>query len=197
MRSFGRTSLVCLFGFLSIALPAQQTVPATPIVQDTVYLQEVSKRIATREPLTAVAAVEGAVFAGSSKGLYQLFENGLGPVTAVNAAVHRLVADGKSAWALTSTGLFRGDAIQWQKLSNERFTDLVLFRGETILASGRKLYRWTNGIAQPLTTNEAPFDIHRMVSHCETLYLTAPGRVTFVERGRFGGRASAARWSRW
>lgn len=167
---------------------AQSTPPPAPAVLDTVYLQEVGRRFPNREPLTSVVAIEGGVFAGSSKGLYQLFDNGLGPISTVNAAVHRLVADGKSAWALTSTGLFRGDITQWQKLSGERFTDLALFQGQTYLAAGKRLFVWTNGIAHPLATNESPFEIQRLVPHCESLYLTGSGRVSFFENGSFGGK---------
>ncbi len=168
---------------------AAQQLPRRPEpLADTVFLQEVGRKIPSREPITSVIAVAGNVFAGSSKGIAYLAGNGLASVTGMSMPIQRLVSEGTNAWALSSSGLFKFDGTLWQKVSAQSLVDLTQHQGETIVASKRKLWRLKNGVLDPLATNEAPFEIQRLFSHCETLTVVGPGRVSFFERGRFGGR---------
>ena len=85
--------LVCalIFTGLSAAfadLPMPQNPRWEPIV-DEVYLQEVSSKIKTAEPLDNVAVLDGAVFVSESKGVHRVDNEKLVKVAGIDSKVSR------------------------------------------------------------------------------------------------------------
>ena len=67
--------------FAVALLPAAASGESVP---DTVYLQEIGRKIVTPDPLRAVAVFDRNVYVGSEKGLSLLTNNHLNPVSALN-----------------------------------------------------------------------------------------------------------------
>lgn len=159
-----------------------QTVP------DEVYLQEVGQRISSPTPLTAVGAHAGEVFAATKDGLLQLQGTMLVSVPGPEGVVTRFVQASGALWALTTRGAFRREGAAWKPVTAEALADLAEHRGELLAASGGHLWRIRGDRLEPLGTNPCPFSITRIVSHCGSIFVHGPGRLTMFERGRFGGR---------
>jgi hypothetical protein len=160
---------------------------AASALPDDVYLQEVGRKVTWGEPLTAVAAADGIVFAGTSKGLLRLKGEELLPEPSINVPIQRLVRAGGSIWAMTAKGLHRNDGNAWKQLSTEPVGDLCEFRGEILAAVGNRLFRVKDDALEALSTNAAPFGISRLVPHNDTLFIHGPGRLSTFSRGRFSG----------
>lgn len=170
----------------SWANPPQQRESET--VADDVYLQEVGRQIPSPVPLTAVAVFGGHVFVGSDQGLFAVEGQQLTPVSEVSQPIRRLVATDTALWAIANDGLHRLQDNNWQKVSAESFNDLTTHLGEPIVASERRLWRVVGDGLEPYVTTESPFPMTRIVSHCETLYVHGPGRLTFVDGDQIGAK---------
>jgi hypothetical protein len=101
--------------------------------------------------------------------------------------VHRLVVANDALWILTSKGLYRYLNNASTKIGDGPISDVAEHLGETIAASGKRLWRVRENRLDPLTTAESPFQITRLVPHAESLYLHGPGRLTVFDGTRFGG----------
>lgn len=160
---------------------AKQAVPDEP------FLQEVGRKAPFPEPLSAVAAHEGAIYAGSSKGVLRLDGTNLVADPSLARPVRRLVNAGGRLWAMTDSGLFRRDGTAWKQVSSEAVADVAAFRGEVIAASDTRLWRVRGDGLERVTTNSARFHITRLVPHNETLFVHGTGRLAPYAGGVFGG----------
>lgn len=157
-------------------------------VRDDVYLQEIGRKVAAPFSLTSVAVYEGKVYAGSSAGLHQLNGENWAPVSAVSAPVSRLVVTSKALWLISSQGLHRNQSGLWMKISDQPANDVAEHLGEVIVAAGRRLWRVAGDRLKPVTGKESPFNLTRVVSHNETLYVQGPENLTLFAGDRFGSR---------
>ncbi|MBA4106258.1 MAG: hypothetical protein C0485_10910 [Pirellula sp.] len=190
-----RTSAVTFLALLLADLTPPPVVLADPpqrraseAVVDEVYLQEVGRQIPSSVPLTGVAVFGKRVFVGSDQRLFVVESEQLVPVAELSQPIRRLAATETALWAMAGDGLHRLQDGAWQKISGESFNDLTTHLGETIVASGRRLWRVVGDGVQPYTAGESPFPITRIISHCETLYVHGSGRLTFVDGDRIGAK---------
>ncbi|MBI3416217.1 MAG: hypothetical protein HY043_13055 [Verrucomicrobia bacterium] len=179
--------IVTLSWLVPAPLAAAQPERLWQSARDEVFLQETGRRIPAPEALEAVAIFNRKVFAGSSKGLYQLDSGRLLPVAEFREPVLRLVTVGDSLWAMTGRGLHRQHAGAWKKVSDETVTDVAGHLGEIFAASGNHLWRVRGDKLEPASTNEAPFTIARIISHAEMLYVQGGDRLTFWDGKGIGG----------
>lgn len=170
--------------------PAALADPPTPrdsqTVRDDVYLQEIGRQIASQTSLSSVAVLGNEVFVGSSEGLLRLEADRLAPVPGLSAPIVRLLTIQNALWAVTNEGLYRYRDSAWQQVSKERVTDVTEHLGQVIASSERRLWRIEGDALLPLIDAESPFPITRIVSHCETLYVHGPGRLTYFAGDRIG-----------
>ena len=186
--------LICILAFVGFAVGASAA-PADTTTQrlwqpvpDDVYLQEVGRKATTSVPLTSVAVYEGKVLAGSAKGLHQLKGSELVEVSELREPVSRLVTAGGALWATTSPGLHRFQNGSWKRISAEAVSDVCEHLGEVVAAGGSRLWRVKGDALEPLTSSPSPFDITRVASFGETLYVHGEGRLTILDGDRFGAR---------
>ena len=163
-------------------------------VPDNVFLQEIGSKVVTPEPLHAVEIFKGKLYAGSENGLFLLEDDQLRPVRAFQIPVTRLVATTKSLWAIGKPGLHRFQNGIWKEISNERITDVTEHLGTVVVAVGKRLATVVGEKLEYLVRSEGPFPIHRVLSHCETLYVQGAGRLTLFDGVRIGGR-NVYNWS--
>ncbi|HXT39417.1 MAG TPA: hypothetical protein VN887_05290 [Candidatus Angelobacter sp.] len=186
LERFVLPGLGCFLAFLASAAD-----PETPHlwhpVRDDVYLQEIGRKVLSDEPLNTVAVFAQKVYVGSGKGLYRLNDDKLEPVREMREPVRRLVTTRDALWAMTGRGLYRLQGGTWKKISDEPVADVTGHLSEVIAASGARLWRVHGDQIEALSTNEAPFAINRVISHCETLYVQGGDRLTFVNGQGFGG----------
>ncbi|MHB8522511.1 MAG: hypothetical protein ACYDH9_17380 [Limisphaerales bacterium] len=200
-QTIGARKGACLCGavsFLFALMVAGATACASPAgaavqrlwqpVPDNVYLQETGRKVTASAPLTSVAVYEGIVYAGSAKGLHQLKGNELVEVSELREPVNRLVTAGGALWAITSPGLHRFQNGAWKKISGEVVSDVCEHLGAVVAAGGSRLWRVKGDALEPLTASPSPFEITRVVSYGETLYVHGPGRLTIFDGTRFGAR---------
>ena len=156
-------------------------------VPDEVFLQEVGTKIISTNPVTSIALDGAFVFAGSKDGLLEL-KGGLVAVPTMREPVLRLVRAGRRLWVLTPRALYQRFGNLWTEIKNGPVNDVVEHNGEVLVAAGRKLGRINGEKIEFLSTNDCPFEISRVASHCETVYVQGAGRLTFFEGGVFGGK---------
>lgn len=185
---------MCLLGAWLVALtavraaaPAKSPPHLWKPIADEVYLQEVGRKVATSQPVTAVAVHEGKAFTGSAQGLSVLQGEVLNEVPAMRDPVQRLVTTQGALWVITPKGLHRHQGKTWQKISSESVADLCEHAGEVIVASGRKLWRVKGDALEPFTTLESSMPILRVASYSETLYVLGQGgKLTWFNYSRYG-----------
>jgi hypothetical protein len=114
-------------------------------VPDEVYLQEVGRQIATGQPVTSLAWVNGVLYALTPDGLHQLERDQLRPVAGAPGQIERLVAPDGALWALTQAGLYRLTEGRWIQIDNRRFVDACLHQGAVLAATRDHIYRYENG----------------------------------------------------
>lgn len=182
---FNTAGWLRVFAFVGFTL-ATTPVPAAPL-PDAVYLQEVGRKIATSEPVTAVATLGDLVVTGSSRGVQRLDGDRLIDEPGLTQPVRRLVATRDTLWAMADSGLHRRVNGSWQRVAEQRVADLTMHRGELIAVGGRTAWRVAGDKLESITTNDAPFELTRAFSNGDTLYIHGPGRVSFIERRKWGG----------
>ena len=183
----------CRF-LLALAVSCMPTAVLGESVPDTVYPQEVGRRIVSPEPLHAVAVFDGEVYVGSKKGLSLLDNNQLSPVSALQVPVTRLVVTENSLWVIGSPGLHRFQYGVWKKVSNEKVTDVAEHLGMVVVSLNRRLATVVDEKLHLLVDSEGPFSIDRVLSHCETLYVQGAGRLTLFDGNRIGAH-NVYKWS--
>ena len=198
MKFISRLQTILFIALLWILTATDFNVAAAPAetavqrhwqpVRDEVYLQEIGRKVTTKTPLTSVVVYEGNVYAGSTIGLHVLKGSELVEVSELREPVTRLVTVGGSLWVITSQGLHRLQNGSWEKISDEPMKDVCGHLKEVIAASNSRLWRIKDDALEPLTSRQSPFDITRIASFNETLYVHGLGRLTIFDGERFGAR---------
>lgn len=168
---------------------------STRTIADLPYLQESGRQVRSATPLRAVAIHQGSVWAGGPGGLFRLAGTNLVPYGTWTGAVHRLVVADGQLWATGgdgNPGLFRLSSDSngppaWKRISAEAATDVMSFRGNTVVSAGNRLWRVSGDALVEYAQARARFGITRLVAHQETLFVHGPGRLAPYARGVFGG----------
>lgn len=166
---------------------AQSTRASRPVIQDSVYLQEIGTKIPSDEPLTGVAMLNGKTWVGTDKGLLLLKGRSWVPETNLNQPIQRLVTVSGRVWAMAPDGLYRYQDAAWRRISKEPVTDVCLFRGDILASTRQQIWRVQGDHLEPVSTNSPRFAITRLVSHAETLFVHGTGRLAPWVSGSFGG----------
>jgi hypothetical protein len=171
-------------------------------VEDTVYLQEVSEKIATTAPVQTVAIFNDQIYAVIDGKIHFLKTTFALLPTAPDQA-QRLISLGGSLWALAENGLFQFDGKSWKKMLPEPVVDLCLHLGAVHAATREDIYKLENGkfsnikpaggflssditvvmadgsqvLADPV--NLGP--IEHLASYSGTLYALRPGHIILLD----------------
>jgi hypothetical protein len=156
-------------------------------IADEPYLQEVGWSAPSEVALTSIVVHRGLVFAGTASGLVRLKDRHWEPEPGMTQAVDRLVVAGDQVWALGQSGLRVQGPTGWLPVATGAVSDVQEFRGEVIVAVGSQLLRVRGHGLEPFSEAKARFDIQRVVSHQDLIYVIGSGRISPYSRGRFGG----------
>jgi hypothetical protein len=155
-----------------------------PIVDD-VYLQEVSNRIETGEPLTAVAVCDNVAYVGSAQGVCRVEGGALVPMAGPRSEIKRLKTLDSALWAVTRKGLWRCTDGAWSQVVSGAYVDVCLHVGNLIVASEQHLYRLEEGELAALDGNGSTVPILGVASYSETLYVRHADNVGFLHDERY------------
>ncbi len=162
--------------------------PANPRwvpVRDEVYLQEVGRRIETRQPLTSASILNDLLYVGTSGGVLRLDGETLDAAGGPTGAVKRLRTLGRSLYAFSSDGLWRFTNGAWKRLSDSAFEDACAHLGQVVVASRTHLYRLDGDTLTPLHDKASPLPILGVASYAETLYARHAAQLTVFVDGEF------------
>jgi len=182
-----------ILAMLTLAVPAaaELPIPTNPLwkpVSDDVYLQEIEGRLETKEPLLAVAVFEGALYAGSRRGVERLEGDALVPAGGPKATVNRLKTLDGALYAFSEKGLWRFSENAWKQLGDGAFTDGCVHVGSVVVASPTHLYRMEGDRLTVLHEAASNPPILGVASYAETLYVRHAEQVSIFRNGRFDSR---------
>ena len=171
--------------------------------KDEVYLQEVTQKVATTDPVQSVAFSENDIYAVINNSIYKL--SGYGFVAAVGSPnnANRLISLDNKLWALTDEGLFQLLNSNWKKLLEGKVVDLCLHWGQIHAATRNDIFRFENGVfvnikpkggylssditvvmedgSQVLSYPVRLGPISRIVSYSGTIYILSRERVIALD----------------
>ncbi|MEX2512961.1 MAG: hypothetical protein WD398_08650 [Cyclobacteriaceae bacterium] len=114
-------------------------------VADEAFLQEKSEIIATASPVTQVAILSGTFHAVMNGKLHELKNGGLQPLANSPEEIGKMKVYGQAAWVITSSGLFRFEENNWEKLSEARFVDVCMHLGKVHAATKEAIFVYKEG----------------------------------------------------
>ncbi len=170
--------------------------------EDNVYLQEVSQKIFSDNPVQAVAAFNKNCYVTMNNEIYLLTDNLLVKQESAPKNVSRLITIDNVLWALSENGLFRLTG-SWEKLDDQKFVDMCMHLGNLYAATRNDVFRLeknkfvniepaggyyssnmtmlmedgTQLHADPVRIGP----IHRITSYSETLYILRPGQLALFD----------------
>jgi hypothetical protein len=179
MKQFSAFIGALAFSVLTLHAAAVAPVP------DSVYLQEWGRKVSSESALRSVAVAGAEILVASDQGVFALEDGHLVP-RGLALPIRRLRQMSGSVFAMGPSGLHRHDGSAWTKITDEAVADVTEWRGRIVAAGPHRLWRVDGAKLTPLSTNDAPFEIQRVVEWEETLYLEGQGRVTPFNYGRIG-----------
>jgi hypothetical protein len=210
---FALAILNCLLAMPAAGAPevaTGRTNAATPVwkpAADEVYLQESATKLATSEPVKAVAALDGRFYVVTGGALKRLDGERLERTAEVPHEPRRLRTVGGALWALTDQGTYRLVRGAWSKVGDQPLADVCLHLGEVYGATRSELFRWqrdrfvsvkpaegylssdtsvlTENFDQVLADPVEIGPIDRFASYSGTLYLLRPGGLALLEGRTF------------
>jgi hypothetical protein len=188
LRAILLFSLILVTTGLSASAFAGLAVPENPRwrpLVDEVYLQEVSNRLETDEPLTSVAVFDDEVYVGNARGVLRLEGEALVPVKGPRSEVVRLKALNDALWAVTLKGLWRCTGGSWSEVAKGEYVDVCLHGGDVIVASKQHLFRLEDGELVALDGDGSRRTILGVASYSETLYVRHATDLGFLHDGRY------------
>ncbi len=153
--------------------------------KDTVFLQEVGRRIQTDYALQAAAVLDDTLYVGSSRGVQRLDGNALVGAGGPKGAVRRLDVLNGALWALEENALWRYADANWSNVAPGAFTDLTVHLGEIVVASRQHLFCIKDSALVALDDVKRVAPILGVASHAETLYVRHSNRVGLLQDRRF------------
>ena len=187
-RVYLSLAFTLLFSNLSLSAPPGLAIPENPRWQpvvDDVYLQEISTRIETKQPLLTVAVLDDVAYVGNEQGVHRVEQGKLVQTTGPTSTIHRLRVLNNDLWAIGPKGLWRYSGESWSEISSDSFVDICLHAGEVIVATKKQIYRFKAGELTALTQKNSRFPIQGIASYSETLYVRHNHHVGFLQDGQF------------
>ncbi|WP_439484321.1 hypothetical protein [Cyclobacterium plantarum] len=139
----------CSFGlfltFISFGMMARQMHTHWEPQADKVFLQEKSEVIPTSTAVTQVAQLAGRSFAVLNGKMQELKAGQLQPLTNSPAGITKMEVFGSTAWVIASSGFFRFDGNNWQKISDANFVDVCLHLGKVHAATPDAIHVYEDG----------------------------------------------------
>jgi hypothetical protein len=181
-------SSFCLANLAAMAAPAGFQFTGAPI-RDEVFWQEIGSKAPSSTALNSVAVVNGAVFAGTAKGLLSLKGAAWSEVAGVTGPVNRLKRAGTNLWAFTPKGAFSFGGSDWRREGTNIFSDVTEHLGKVVFAGGKGLFvQDISGGFSQIGTNDAPFAMARAASFQESIFVQGGARLTTFDGVVFGGK---------
>ena len=207
-RIFG----LCIILVTAIAAPcaaqaAEQAPRCWEPVADDVYLQEIADKLPTAQPVTAVAAFDGTVYAVSGETMSIVRDGGLQDAPGAPAGIHRLRVLDSTLWAATDTGAYRFADGAWQRIDERPYVDFCIHLDAVHGATRDAVFRFENGqfveaepengylssdstvvmedFSQVLADPVRIGPIDRIASYSGTLYLLRPGELALIDIDTF------------
>ena len=188
VQAFTFSALIFVFTGLSATAFAGLPIPENPqwkAIVDEVYLQEVSNRIETKQPLLAVAVLNDTAYVGNRSGVYRVEKKELINAGGPLSEIRRLrVLDGV-LWATGPQGLWRYTGGAWTKVASGPYVDVCLHVGDVVVASKRSVYRLEDKDLKLIDGNQAQLPILGIASYSETIYVRHADRLGFLHDGQF------------
>lgn len=156
-------------------------------IPDAPYLQEAGWTMPSEVALSAVVAYRGEVLVGTARGVIALKDRHWAPDTGMTQSVQRLVVARDQVWAIGVPGLWVREAGLWRQISTSPVSDIQEFRGKVLASVGSRLLRVQGHALESFSEAKARFEIQRLVSHQDLIYVVGSGRISPYSRGRFGG----------
>lgn len=173
---------LCLPAFAGLPIPENPR--WTPIV-DEVYLQEVSSRIETQQPLLAVAVLDGTAYVADAAGVYRVDQGKLVGADGPQSELRRLRVLNGELWAMGPEGLWRFADNAWTQVASGPYVDVCLHLGGVVAASEQGVFRVEEDGLKPLAENPAQWPILGVASYSETIYVRHADRLGFLHDGAF------------
>jgi hypothetical protein len=172
-------------------------------VADEVCLQEIGSRIQTTEPVTALASLQGTLYAVVGGEVRFLKEGHLQSAEGAPKQIRRLRSLADRIWASSANGTFAFDGQKWVQLGTEAFVDFCLHLGQVHGATADQVFRFENGkfvnikpeggylstdttlvaedYSQVLSEPIQIGPIERLDSYSGTIYLLGGGKISLLE----------------
>ena len=178
------TLLSTKISFSESGLPIPENPRWVPVVDD-VYLQEVSQRIITTQPLLAVAVFDDTAYVADAKGVHRVDGEKLVSAGGPQAAIHRLRVFEGDLWAVGKAGLWKFSDGNWSQLATDSLVDVGLHAGNIIVASRRNIYQLDNGELKAIDGKGSRQPILGVASYSETIYVRHIKSVSFLQDGQY------------
>ncbi|WP_073094914.1 hypothetical protein [Cyclobacterium lianum] len=134
---------VLLTAIFSLPLAARQTLWEPQA--DKVFLQEKSEIVRTTGPVTQVAQMGERSFAVLDGKFQELRNGSLEPVSNGPEEINKVEVHDHIAWIMASSGFFRFDGNDWQKISDDSFVDVCLHQEKVHAATRDAIYVYEGG----------------------------------------------------
>ena len=157
-------------------------------VADSVYLQETGRQAPLDQPIVAVAAYGGTVYASTGKQVYELRGERLVPNPDAPEGIKRFRVLNGALWGLSDTGLYRYAQGELEQVGEGAFVDACIVRGDVYAATREAVYRYREGLLE----NIEPENGYRSTN---TTFLMEDGTQILMRPERIGPVARLAEYS--
>jgi len=189
-----------------IAFSAAAASPESPLwrpVADEVYLQEINGKVETSAPVTALARLDGVLYAVSDGRVHTLEGERLLPVDGAPQGLNRLVELNGALWGANDSATFRYANGMLDEVHGEPMVDFTLHQGAVHGATREEVYRFEQGRFVNIKPEEGYLSsnltfqmedgtqvlrhpvrlgpIERIASYSETLYIMRPNGLGLLE----------------
>lgn len=147
MNCMKRLAFTCIIALFFHPLYAQDLFdvsnPLWEPQDDRVFLQEVSSRIPTEEPVFSVAQAKGDCFALVGANVFRVEPDGsLKQDDYAPEGVSDLKSENGWIWALSMEGIYLYRRGEWKKMGNQRYVDVCMHNGKVHAATQEEIFRF-------------------------------------------------------
>ncbi|OOG73180.1 hypothetical protein B0E43_13790 [Algoriphagus sp. A40] len=115
----------------------------TPVA-DEVFLQEVSHKIQTDQPITGIGVYQKECYGIIQSKIHQLKDNKFKEVQNSPSQISRLIPIQGELWALGNEGIYKLGSNAWEKVDNRNYVDLSFHDGKLYAATSEEIFKLEN-----------------------------------------------------